>query len=120
MWPDHDPQTRRAVQRPHRLLRDAQFRRRAPPEQVAGRARDHQPVWSKGFDPPPDICYRDVVQLRVEEKNVVTVLLEQRLRIAELERQMRLAAPEIDASFECPVGIDQCELHDAALPAIAS
>ena len=48
----------------------------------------------------------------------VSVALEQRLRVAVLEREMRLAATEVDAAVERPRRIDEGELHRASAPPV--
>ena len=40
---------------------------------------------------------------------------EQRARVAELERQMRLAASKVDTAFELPRRIDECEPQNQLL-----
>jgi hypothetical protein len=72
-------------------------------------------VGSEGFDTPADLVERQVVELRVDQQRLVPLTVEQRGGVTVLERQVRLAAPEVDAAVERPVRVDEREPHDALL-----
>ena len=110
----------RCRERGESLLRHAQLGRSATPEQVARRcchdghigreSRDLRPSSGDGRGPRAE---------HRRSRASCPASSEQRPGVAELQRQMRLAAAEIDAAFECPVRIDQRDtslrgLRDAA------
>src|ERR1700728_2911318 len=51
------------------------------------------------------------IELAVEDGCLMPILLEQCFGVAELQRQMRLAAAEVNAPFEAPIRIDKRETH---------
>src|SRR5689334_10548808 len=53
------------------------------------------------------------MELRVHQQHIVARRGQQRAGIPEFERQMRLAAAEVDAAVERPRRIDESELHEA-------
>ena len=55
------------------------------------------------------------MQVTVEQKYIVAMLLQQGLGVAEFQRKMRLAAAEIDTVLETPWRIDQRHSHADAL-----
>ncbi len=79
---------------------DPQFRRRAAPEQIARRGRDDEHVGSEAGYPTSQFRQVQPLGVRVENSRLVPRLAEQRPGIAVFERQMRLAATEIDAALE--------------------
>jgi hypothetical protein len=95
------------------LLRDPKLRWSAAPEQVAGSGgHDHYfgPICLHGVE---DFGVCQTIELPIENGGLVPLLFEQRFRVAELERQMRLTAAEIYASLEAPMRIDESESHGA-------
>ena len=98
-----------------RQLRHPQFRRRAAPEQVARRRRHDEHVGSEAGRPErPGPAGRAPRRARRKSRASCPAAAEQRLGIAVFERQMRLAAAEIDAALERPGRVDQRDPHCAA------
>ena len=118
MRPDGDQRAAHGAEVGRRELRDAQLGRRAAPEEIARRGSDHREIRPEISHASPHLSARQVVELRVDDQGFVPVALEQRLRVAVFERQVRLAAAEIDAALEAPVRIDESVLHDASVPAM--
>ena len=95
--------------------RQAQLRLGAAPEQIGGGRGQHghvRRVRRDALDQPGIVLAH---QRAVEQQTLVPFGLEQRPAVAEFERQMRLAAAEVDAVLERPGGIDQRDLHDTAI-----
>src|SRR3954466_11534484 len=109
-----------AGERRESQLRHPQFRRRAAPEQVTRRGRDHEHVGTEAGHLRRQFRQFQLPGVRVEEARFVPGLAEQRLRVAIFERQMRLAETKINAAFERPGRIDERDLHCAACNAAAS
>ena len=120
MRADRDGRLGDAGERRESQLRHPQFRRRAAPEQVARRGRDDEHVGTKAGHLRRQFRQFQPLGVRVEDARLVPGLAEQRLGVAVFERQMRLAATEIDAAFERPGRIDERDPHCAACNAAAS
>ncbi len=112
--PDRDGRSAAPVERGEHRARHAQLGRRATPEQVARRRRDHRHVGPERRDLARDIRHLLPEQMAVKHENGVAVPLQQRTRVAEFQRQMRRAAAEIDAVRKTPGRVDQCDPHCAA------
>lgn len=94
-------------------LRHAQFGRRAAPEQIGRRRREHDHVGPKGAEFGFEIGKGEVEHMRVKQQCRMSGLLQIVPADPELERQMRRTAAEIDAAVEAPVGIDQRDTSHA-------
>ena len=103
----HHRARRRRAPRASVSQRHAQLRRRASPEQVARRGRDDGEVGRERAHPLAHIVERQAVELRVDDIDFVAGGFEQRLRVAVLQRQVRLAAAEVDAAVEAPGRINE-------------
>src|SRR6478609_4256917 len=99
MRADRDDRIGDAGERRESQLRRPQFRRRATPEQVAWRGRDDEHVGSEASYPISQFRQVQPLGVSVENSRLVPRLAEQRPGIAVFERQMRLAATEIDAAL---------------------
>ncbi len=92
----------------------------AAPEQIGRRRGDHRDVRAEGRDVARQLIDGLAAEMAVQEQNLVAVRRQQGLGIAQLERQMRLAAAEIDAAGEAPGRIDQGNFHASSVQAVAS
>ena len=120
MGPDGDRHSPSSTQARDDLARDTEFRLGAAPEQI-GRRRGHD--GHSGREPRHLFDQRRVVQSHqgaVDEEALMPLRLEQAAAIAELERQVRLAATEVDAVIERPRGIEKRDLHTASRTAVAT
>src|SRR5690349_3132406 len=89
------------------LLRHAQLGGRAAPEQIGGRRRHHDEVGAESAQLGLDVRKPEIEHVSVQQQRRMACLRKMMLGYAELERQMRRAASEIDAAVELPVRIDQ-------------
>src|SRR3954452_21911999 len=89
------------------LLRDAQFGRSAPPEQITRRSCNRGEMRAEHADPLADFVGGQVLQLAVHNLHLVPRPFEKSLGISVFERQVRLTAAEIDAVLETPPGINE-------------
>src|SRR5205814_6340682 len=99
------------------LLWDSQFRRRATPEQVAWRRRNDRNVGCIVGDSGSDCLARKYAELSVENLGIVPGPVQQRLRVAVLQGQVRLPASEVDAALEGPGWIDERVFHQRIVSA---
>jgi len=112
---DDDEDGREIADGIRRCLGHAQFGRCAAPEEIARRGREDDHVGAELHQARANGAEIELLQLGVDQANLVSGTLEERLGVAELERQVRLAATEVDALVEGPRRIDQSDLHDAFL-----
>lgn len=96
-----------------------QLRRGAAPEQVGGGGRHHGHGGGEGRDAVGGGLGGQALEMRVHEQRLVAGGRQQRGGVAEFERQVRLAAAEIDAVAVVPGRVDQRDSH-AAAPAIGA
>src|SRR3954471_9782861 len=95
------------------LLRHAQLRRRATPEQI-GRGGGHDGhVRPKCSERIADIRHRKIAEMRIDQVGMMSSLSQQQLRNSQLKRQMWRLAAEVDAAVKTPVRIDERDLHTA-------
>ena len=94
---------RHAARAPDRVQRGAghaQLRLGAAPEQVGGRGRHHRHARRERRHRRGELGIRPALQMAVQQQHLVPGGLQQHPAAAELQRQMRLAAAEIDAALE--------------------
>ena len=95
-----------------------QLGRGAAPEEVGGRGRHHGHVRLEVGGGLGQLAVGAAVELAVEHQDLMAGGAHQGGRIAELQRQVRRAAAEIDRALVPPGRIDQGDPHQAA-PAVA-
>ena len=95
----------------HGLLRHAQLGRRAAPEQISRRRGDHGHLGAEGAKLGTHLIQAQLQEVGVDQQDLVTAGFEQCLRIAVLQRQVRIATAEIDAALKGPVRVDQRHPH---------
>ena len=95
----------------HGLLRHAQLGRRAAPEQIGRRRGDHGHLGAEGTKLGAHLIQAQIHEVGVDQQDLMTAGFEQCLGIAVLQRQVRIAAAEIDAAFEGPARVDQRHPH---------
>ena len=120
MRPDDDADGGDVFECEQRLLGNPELRRSAPPEQITGCGGDDDPVWCECRHPLGHVPRGQVVKVRVDEQDVVPRPLEQGPGVTVFERQVRLAAAEVDAAVERPSRVDERELHGATRPPTTS
>src|SRR5258706_2105986 len=108
---DGDQETRMAVQGARQFLRYGEFRRRAAPEQIRRRRRDHGHVGTKVFQLGDYVARAEIVQMRIDEQRPVLTVLKELVGDPEFERQVRRPASEIYAAVVAPIGIDERYFH---------
>src|SRR5215471_6701172 len=95
------------------LLRDAQFRLRAAPEQVSGCGRHHQNVRLEYIDAASGFMQREPFNVRIQQERLVT----RRLQMVECEKQLQrivgLVTAEVGGTGEIPARIYQGKFHEA-------
>src|SRR5581483_177965 len=96
------------------LLRDAQLRRRATPEEIGGGGWNDQEVRTKGVELRFDLRDRQLVQMRVHQQGFVPGRGDLVRSEKKFQRIVRILATEIGRAFEGPRRIDQSKFHDAA------
>src|SRR5437868_1870683 len=89
-------------QRANHFLRHTQLRRSTAPEQVTGRRSYYRKIRMEGPDLRLNLTRIKTVDLTVDDQHLVPGGLQQRFRVTILERQMRVAAAEVDTAFESP------------------
>ena len=99
----------------HRRSAAASERRWTAPEQIGRRRQHHRDVRRQGGNPLGQRAVVEALQRPVEQQGGVPRLFEHGLGITELQRQMGLAAAEIDGAREGPGRIDQRHPHALAL-----
>src|SRR3954453_5457348 len=95
------------------LLRNSHLRRRTPPEQVRWRGRNDQEVRRKRIQSSLRLFRRDVIVLRIDQQWFVSCFTNFVVSEQQLERIVRIMAPEIGRALEIPVRIDERKLHAA-------
>src|SRR3954469_10603469 len=86
----------------------------ATPEEVCRRSRDHGHVGAKRAHLVRHILVAEREHVRVDEQGGMASLAQKMLCDAQLERQVRRAASEIDAAVVIPVRVNERDLHQAA------
>ena len=89
MRTDSDQHGSRIPQSKCQLLRDTQFRRRTPPEQIRGSSSNDDNVGLEGSKLGGDVGDRKSEHVRIEQQRLMSCLLEHLLRNSELEREVR-------------------------------
>ena len=92
-------------------LRDAQLGRSAAPEQIARGSGDDNHVRREIHNPRPQRGIVEVFRLGIDNSSRMPGIRQQCRGIAEFQRQVRLAAAEINAAGEIPVGVYQRHPH---------
>ena len=115
---DRDRQAADAGQGPQGLRRHPQLRLGAAPEQVGGRGGDHRHLRREVRHRPAQVVQRtDPRRWASSSSTSWPARHQHRPGVAELQRQVRLAAAEVDAALEAPARVDQGDPHRPALPA---
>src|SRR5437870_3445786 len=115
MRANSDGQSRHVAQLCNQTAGYPDLRRCAAPEQVTRRSRDDREIGLKAANRAVDPILGQVVELAIDDAGFMSTGVEQSFQITVFERQMRLAASEVNAPVETPVGIDQRNLHADSL-----
>src|SRR5437016_2092701 len=92
---------------------DAQFRRRATPEQIRRSRRYCQEIGSKGNNTPLDLFYGEIIGLRIHQQSLMLIVLNLIAGKQQLQRHVRVFTSKVGGAGEVPIWIDQRELHPA-------
>ena len=111
---DRDAHAAAMPERVEEGARHAQLGRSATPEQVCGGGRDDRHVGGERRHLVGGLPGGVAEEVRVDEQRLVASAFEQRLGVRELERQVRLAAAEIDAAIIVPGRVDERDPHRTA------
>ena len=111
VWADRDGASAVRPECGQELPRTAQFGRGAAPEQVARRRGHDRHGGREVFDRCRELLGRLAHEVPVEHQHLVSGSLQEAAAVAEFERQMGVAAAEIDRLGEVPRRIDEGNPH---------
>ena len=95
------------------LHRHSQLRRRAAPEQVRRRGRDHQEIRSEAVQDAADLVEAEAVSLGIDEQSSVAGSDKLVVSEQQFERVVRLATAKVGRTCKRPRRIYKYELHSA-------
>ena len=90
---------------------DVQLGLGAAPEEVGRSGGEHRHSGREARNPLGKSLHREAVERAVQHQHLVAIGLEQAAAIADLERQMRLAAAEVDAAGKAPGRVEERYPH---------